>query len=482
MPFSIKVNELHPMQTYILENSRRFTAILGGRRFGKTDIIGDIFLEFFNGKRIGFFAQIFKDVAETWNTFERKCETINKQIGGKTPYFKIDKQLKTIHQIIEGVDTNECPCIEFWGLENEGAKDKGRGRKYNIVIYEETQKITSDVLKHHWEQVARATLLDYSGDAYFFGTAPNSHRHYFYELICRGSLNNPDLLSCTDIVPTAEIKQDSDFYSMRVTSYDNPHVNPHEIDKIRQELPEMIFLQEYLAECVEFANNLWCFTLSKKTTQQKLFKPTSFFPSYKFYTQQGAKMVIKFDFNKNPMAATVTFQDSSLRYIHTRKEFGAPEGQQVLLTYTIALIKEWIAKIFGVKIGRWDNTHYECPDWLNLFVTGDAFGAVTDGRQPRSDYEIIKKELGLQIKHFVLKSHNPRHVDSHSHINTYIEKHPNYHVDEIECPHLRTDMLNAKANEDKGIDKKSYDPHFLDTERYYFENFTNPDIALIKFD
>ena len=459
----IPIDAPHDAQQQILELAERFNIVMCGRRFGKTVLIRKLCLSIIEGKRVGLFAPAFKDVSETWESLEQIAVKINAVYKG---YISIDNSARTMHIIRDGQTVDNAACIEFWSLANERKKNDGRGRKYHTVIYEETQKIDTNVLEYHWRKVARPTLTDFKGDAWFFMTPPNSRKHFAYKLLCIGALNT-DLHKDSDIIILPDTLKSKNYISFRMPTSANPYIDLSELEQIKSELPETIYKQEYEAICVEYAENPFCFVLQDLKTQQRVFQK-----SMPFFND--AETVFSFDFNKNPMAAIAVQHGTNSSYINVVKEFGAPEQQQVNIQYTCDQIKKWVFLKWGVKIGKWGANKYNCPRHVKIKITGDATGNTSDPRQAQgmTFYQIILDELGLSIRELQLFSSNPPHSESFLHLNTYLDKHPKFYIDEIQCPNLRVDMLNAQANEDRGINKKAYDPHYLDTLRYFLEAFT----------
>ena len=162
---NIELYRPHAGQQRIQKTHRRFNCIVCARRFGKTELITSVALPLiapavFEGKKVGIFLDDFKDFAQSWNKI---VEVFKMQNEGGIITQKNDSE--KIMTFIGG------GLLEVWSIGDEGRKDKGRGRKYHRVIYEETQKIPSHILEYHWKTVARPTLTDYKGEAFFIGTA-----------------------------------------------------------------------------------------------------------------------------------------------------------------------------------------------------------------------------------------------------------------------------------------------------------------------
>lgn len=115
--------------------------------------------------------------------------------------------------------------IDFWSLENP---DRARGRKYRHIIINEAAMV--DGLSDAWSMVLRPMLADLKGGADFASTPKGLNAFYnLYQL-------------CAD---------DKDWASFYYTTYDNPFIDPAEIDELKRTLPERVYQQEIMAEFVE---------------------------------------------------------------------------------------------------------------------------------------------------------------------------------------------------------------------------------------
>jgi hypothetical protein len=131
------------------------------------------------------------------------------------PYLKY--QLKTIKK------TNSILRLAGW--ESVKNRDKGRGLENNLVVLDECAFYPS--FKEKYEKVIEPTLLTSKGRAIFSST-PNGFNHFY------------------DLSNTAQSK-DNYFYS-HATSYDNPFNSKEELDRLKEQLTDDAFSQEYLAD------------------------------------------------------------------------------------------------------------------------------------------------------------------------------------------------------------------------------------------
>jgi phage FluMu gp28-like protein len=186
-----------------------------GRRFGKTtlgiDRIARIGLD---SKPAAWFAPTYKMMGDVWRD---ACHTLQPITRRR------NEQEKRLELITGGV-------IDFWSLDNT---DAGRGRKYALAVIDEAAMVRR--LEEAWNGAIRPTLTDYEGGALFISTPKGLN--YFKALFDRGA----DPLN-------------TEWSSWQLPTVANPRINPAEVDAARNELPERIFRQEYLAEFIEDAN------------------------------------------------------------------------------------------------------------------------------------------------------------------------------------------------------------------------------------
>lgn len=85
-----------------------------------------------------------------------------------------------------------------------------------------------------WTESIRPALMDKRGRAIFIGT-PKGKNH-FYRLFKRGTSNN---------------QKDKDWISFQFTSFENPILTAEELAEVTEDMPELIYRQEILAEFIE---------------------------------------------------------------------------------------------------------------------------------------------------------------------------------------------------------------------------------------
>jgi len=211
---TIILNLLHPNQMRMVQEAKRFNVANCGRRFGKSKMAVNLLCEpALEGKPAGYFTPTYKLLEGTFN----ECLSTLSPIITK----KHDNQFI---QLATG------GMIEFWSLDNPQA---GRSRKYRTIIVDEAAFVKD--LWGAWTESIRPTLTDLKGDAWFFSTPKG--KNDFYKLWMRGQSGEPNWMS------------------WKMTTYDNPYIDPAEIDDAKRDLPLIAFNQEYLAEFADNAAN-----------------------------------------------------------------------------------------------------------------------------------------------------------------------------------------------------------------------------------
>ena len=205
----IELSEPHINQQVILDNSARFRVVMCGRRFGKSELSQiEIISEALRGHNVAYITPTYK-LAKTF--FEKLATLIP---------FPANKSELIIQFPTGGT-------VEFFTGER---LDNLRGRKFHFVVVDEASFIPN--LEDGWLNSIRPTLTDYKGKALFLSTPKG--KNYFYSLF---------------------MKNEGDWKSFKFTTYDNPYIDRNEIDDARNQLPNAVFEQEYMANPMENASN-----------------------------------------------------------------------------------------------------------------------------------------------------------------------------------------------------------------------------------
>lgn len=208
---ALQLRKPHAGQRRIYQQMRRFNVVSCGRRFGKTIIGTNLLIEAaLLGLPVAWASPTYKMLLEVWRDFLQLAAPVIAKNG-------IDKQNKRVTLITGAV-------VEFWSLT---AAESIRGRKYRRFILDEAAM--DPRLLDHWNLIIRATLADYKGDAFFLSTPKG--RNGFWELFQRG-----------------EDATQPDWASFQMPTVTNPHIDPAEVESMRLAVPEVVFLQEFLAQ------------------------------------------------------------------------------------------------------------------------------------------------------------------------------------------------------------------------------------------
>lgn len=209
MEIAIRLPDLHPAQTTIKQNRRRFNVLNCGRRFGK-DVLGqDLLIDTaLDGHPVAWFAPTYRMMLDT---FREVSETV------KPIATKINASEHRIELLTGGV-------IDMWSMD---VPDAARGHKYKRVILNEAAMVPD--LMRTFSKIVRPTLADLEGDAWFLST-PRGHNDFkkLYDLA----------------------EADPNWRSWTFPTSANPYIPPAEIEAMRLGMLATEYRQEILAEFV----------------------------------------------------------------------------------------------------------------------------------------------------------------------------------------------------------------------------------------
>jgi hypothetical protein len=340
----------HPKQEVIMKEAKRFNHLRCGRRFGKTTLIEELSSISLDGKLVGIWFPTYKDLSEVWKDLKKTYKPI---------ISKQNEQLKQIELVTDGL-------IDFWSMEDP---DSGQGRKYHRAIIDEAAKAAK--LYQAWENTIRPTLTDYRGDAFIL-SRPKGKNNGFYLL-------------------EEKHRQFDNWTFHHYTTYDNPFIDPNEIEEAKNQLDKITFEQEYLAEYVDANDRPFLYKFDVKIHVIEEYEPNPHLP-----------ITISFDFNKDPMTALIG-QQVDLWTSYAFAEINLPEGSTPEVCDMII-------------------TDY--PTWFDkIDVTGDATGqnrsALTVGNL--NHYRIIKDKLRLRDSNLFIPKVNPALSDSRVLCNSVLQ-------------------------------------------------------------
>lgn len=211
---AVRLPMLHPGQQRrrdaIARMGARFVVTMCGRRWGKSLDGSEWLMDgLVQGMKCGLFAPTYKYLLDPWLDITARLRPFVDAVGGK-----ISEQDRRVTVPNGGV-------IECWTMDTP---DPGRGKKYHRVVVDEAGLVRN--FKAIWEQSIRPTLVDYVGDAWFYGT-PKGRTHDFSVLFAKGE------------------KGEQDWLSFRAATKDNPYIPQDEIEAARRDMSPEAFAQEF---------------------------------------------------------------------------------------------------------------------------------------------------------------------------------------------------------------------------------------------
>lgn len=200
----------HVNQFPLIRPTARFNVIAAGRRYGKTESqkLRAIYMVL-EGNVVWWVNPTFDNTTETWREFLAFFEPVAS---------KVDRSRREILLANGG------------SIRMIGANNFKRGSGIHHVFIDEAAFID---LADLWDYQLRPMLLDNENTGATFLSSTNG-RNMFWSLYQRG-------------LDPAE----TEWQSWHFTSYDNPLLNANEIEDIKRNTPERVFLQEYMAEFLE---------------------------------------------------------------------------------------------------------------------------------------------------------------------------------------------------------------------------------------
>lgn len=210
--------KFHPAQEQIASDPHRFRVARCGRRFGKSWLAAyEMFVRAvsINNARIVYYAPTRDDARDImWRVLKEVCDPL---IVGDPNESRLEMTIKNKH--------GTTSLIVLYGWEALQERGKGVGVKNHFAVLDEVSKYSNFMFG--WQEILRPTLMDVKGEALFISTT-NGFNH-FYDL-CNKEL------------------EDKDYKTFHFTSYDNPHLDPEEIEKMKSEMTEDRAAQEIYAD------------------------------------------------------------------------------------------------------------------------------------------------------------------------------------------------------------------------------------------
>ena len=201
--------ELLPWQQDVLEAPERFKVVAAGRRCGKS--------------RLAAWMLIINALqAERGHVFYVA------PTQGQARDIMWGVLLELAHPITSGSHVNNMQIKLINGatisLKGADRPDTMRGVSLKFLVMDEYADMKPSV----WEEVLRPALADQKGHALFIGT-PKGRNHFF------------------ELYKYAELEGDETYKAWHFTSYDNPLLDPEEIDTAKKSMSSYAFRQEFMA-------------------------------------------------------------------------------------------------------------------------------------------------------------------------------------------------------------------------------------------
>ena len=201
--------ELLPWQQEVWEDATRFKVVAAGRRTGKSRLAAwKLIISALSDKK----GQVFY-VAPTQGQARDIMWQLLLELG---------------HNVIASAHVNnlQIKLINGCTISLKGADrpETMRGVSLKFLCMDEYADMKPEV----WEQILRPALADQKGEALFIGT-PMGRNHFY------------------DLYQYASISEDPTFKGYHFTSYDNPLLDPEEIEAAKGSMSAFSFRQEFMA-------------------------------------------------------------------------------------------------------------------------------------------------------------------------------------------------------------------------------------------
>lgn len=232
-------------------HSARFRVLATGRRFGKTFALRRNLCRVASevGKECSYIAPTYRQAKRImWKMLKSKLESLN---------WIRDKNEQELW-----IELKSGSIIRLFGAENYDAM---RGIKNHYVAMDEC----GDIPEEAYTEVIRATVADTMGSIDFAGSPKG--RNWFYRFHQRGLSKSPEW---------------SNWASFLYTTLEGGNVTAEEIENARNELDEMTFLQEYMANFVNFVGRAY-YNFDHTNVHPLEYRP-------------DAELIVMFDFNVAP--------------------------------------------------------------------------------------------------------------------------------------------------------------------------------------
>lgn len=201
--------ELLPWQQEVFEDKTRFKIVAAGRRTGKSRLAAWL---------------LIINALQT----ERGHVFYVAPTQGQARDIMWQTLLELAHPVVKGSHINNLQITLINGatisLKGADRPETMRGVSLKFLVLDEYADMKPSV----WDTILRPALADQKGEALFIGTPMG--RNHFYDLYQYGSMSDDDT-----------------YKAWHFTSYDNPLLDPAEIDTAKKSMSSFAFRQEFMA-------------------------------------------------------------------------------------------------------------------------------------------------------------------------------------------------------------------------------------------
>jgi len=210
--FTIDFPPLHEAQQTVKDDEARWKILCAGRRFGKSRLGVQLCLEqALDGGRVWWVAPTFAIARVGWRDVVAAASEFPKEAGVN---IKLGDMEVTF------------PSGGSISVKSADNPQRLRGEGLNYLVMDEAAFVREET----WTEVLRPTLTENKGQALFIST-PIGMDNWFYHL--------------WEKADTAE-----DWARFQYPTVANPIIDPAEVESAREDLGELVFAQEYLAEFI----------------------------------------------------------------------------------------------------------------------------------------------------------------------------------------------------------------------------------------
>lgn len=286
-----------------------------GRQWGKTMFATNQLLDWAintPGSQIAWVSPVYSQSKKVLDELERATS--------KSGVFEFNRSELTV----KGCGST----IRFFSGERP---DNIRGNTFDFLVIDEMAFTRPEL----WTQVLQATVL-VKGKKVVFISTPKGKNH-FYQL-------------------SLQHNYDSRYKYFHFGSYDNPMIDPNEIDAIKRSLPEHVFRQEYLAEFLDNSSGLF-----KNVRSNVISKPAN----------TDGRLFGGLDIGRADDYTVLTILNSKLEMVHVER--WRHDEWSSIIQKVAKLINQYKAVTY-VEVNNQGDVFFEmlqkkCRNLINPFVT-----------------------------------------------------------------------------------------------------------------